>query len=383
LYTKFLEKKIETPPGPIDNKALSKKYPQDKTNTYKLNDKVWRFMTLMYGGGPPIWEGAPPNLIEVPSSSSRSPINLNNSLLNDSTMKLSDAKTADTMNRSTMADGMKSSYNEALMSRSTPLAGRSKPSGLHNELNYCYLNAAAQGLVGLEQLCSYTAKEKYREHVTNKVPKFWKAFHELVSLCNSKASKLTPKLLRKLATNRFSAEEQHDSHEFIRYLLSGMQDEMNIPKPKRPVEFKDANTAWEYYRKYNNSIIDELFAGQYISRVSCKSCGFISVAFDPFLDISLPIIPMKTKSIDDCLAMFTKEEEIKDSYTCEKCKSKGKVSRRLSISRYPKILVIHLKRFQTYPKKKKLSDHITFPVDNLKIKRYTLNFYLKFKDSGS
>lgn len=368
MYTKFLEKKIENPPGPIDNKALSKVYPQNKANTYKLNDQVWRFMTLMYGGGPVIWEGAPPKAKETLSPASL-PVVQNSSVLSDNTMKISDAKTTDTMNRSTYAENMKSSYNVDMMSRSTPLAGRSKPSGLVNELNYCYLNAAAQGLVGLEQLCTYTTKEKYKEALTSKVPKFWRAFHELVSLCNSKASKFTPKQLRKLATMRFSAEEQHDSHEFIRYLLSGMQDEMNLPKPRKAMEFKDSNTAWDYYRKYNNSIIDELFAGQYISRVSCKTCGYISVAFDPFLDISLPIIPQKTKSVDDCLAAFTKEEEIKDSYTCEKCKSKGKASRRLSISRYPKILVIHLKRFQTYPKKKKLSDHITFAVDNMKIRK--------------
>jgi len=40
------------------------------------------------------------------------------------------------------------------------------------------------------------------------------------------------------------------------YLLSGMQEEMTVSAPKKEIEFSNANAAWDYYQKYNNSIID-------------------------------------------------------------------------------------------------------------------------------
>lgn len=47
--------------------------------------------------------------------------------------------------------------------------------------------------------------------------------------------------------------------------------------------------SWHFYLKRNHSIIVDLFAGQYKSKVTCPSCNKISLTFDPFLSISLPI----------------------------------------------------------------------------------------------
>jgi ubiquitin C-terminal hydrolase len=72
-----------------------------------------------------------------------------------------------------------------------------------------------------------------------------------------------------------------------------------------------------------------------VSRVTCKSCNHISKTFDPFLDLSLPIIPGKTRTVTECYGTFSKDEDIKDSYTCEKCKVKGKASKRFTVCRFP------------------------------------------------
>jgi len=68
--------------------------------------------------------------------------------------------------------------------------------------------------------------------------------------------------------------------------------------------------------------------------------------------------------------VFLKEEEIRDSYTCDKCKKKKKVLMKSSITKYPDFLFIHLKRFQTFPRKKKIEDDIEYPVDTMKLKNY-------------
>ena len=46
----------------------------------------------------------------------------------------------------------------------------------------------------------------------------------------------------------------------------------------------------------------------------------------------------------------------------------GKAKKRLHIHRCPKYLLVNLKRFETYPKKRKIKDMITYPSANFKIK---------------
>lgn len=48
--------------------------------------------------------------------------------------------------------------------------------------------------------------------------------------------------------------------------------------------------SWEMFLARNKSIIVDLMYGQLKSTVTCLSCKNISITFDPFLTISLPIV---------------------------------------------------------------------------------------------
>lgn len=50
-----------------------------------------------------------------------------------------------------------------------------------------------------------------------------------------------------------------------------------------------AMEAWQRYKSREKSHISELFVGQLKSTLECCTCGFKSVTFDPFWDLSLPI----------------------------------------------------------------------------------------------
>lgn len=67
-------------------------------------------------------------------------------------------------------------------------------------------------------------------------------------------------------------------------------------------------------------------------------------------------------TIDDCIAKFFSEEELSDHYKCEKCKKSCKAKKKVYVSRTPSILVLHLKRFKIFPKKRKISDFVKFPL---------------------
>ena len=51
--------------------------------------------------------------------------------------------------------------------------------------------------------------------------------------------------------------------------------------------------AWDNHLLRNQSVIVDLFHGQLKSQVRCKECGHVSVRFDPFNYLSLPL-PMES-----------------------------------------------------------------------------------------
>lgn len=47
--------------------------------------------------------------------------------------------------------------------------------------------------------------------------------------------------------------------------------------------------SWQRHKEIHNSIVVDLFQGQYRSQLVCPLCHRLSVTFDPFLNLSLPL----------------------------------------------------------------------------------------------
>ncbi len=57
-------------------------------------------------------------------------------------------------------------------------------------------------------------------------------------------------------------------------------------------ELPDAVVAekdWEVYKSRNDSVIVDLFQGQYRSKLTCPECNRVSITFDPFLYLTVPV----------------------------------------------------------------------------------------------
>jgi ubiquitin carboxyl-terminal hydrolase 2/21 len=125
----------------------------------------------------------------------------------------------------------------------------------------------------------------------------------------------------------------------------------------------------------DNSIITDLFSGQLLSRTTCTTCGFESLAFDNFWDLSLSFT-RGLSMLDGCdllrmLDQFLKEELLDDLFNCERCKQKRKFKKCFVIWRLPKVLVIHLKRFHYGKyKKEKITQNVRFPVHDLNLTEF-------------
>ena len=76
------------------------------------------------------------------------------------------------------------------------------------------------------------------------------------------------------------------------------------------------------------------------------------------------------KSIYDCLDLFTHEEILKNIH-CEKCNKKTNFKKRLQIDKFPKYLVLILKRFKyTTMFTTKIDNLIHFPIESLDLTNY-------------
>ena len=103
---------------------------------------------------------------------------------------------------------------------------------------------------------------------------------------------------------QFEGYGQHDSQECINTVLDFLSEDL-FRKAKKPyVEMTDSegkpdeiasHEAWTKHLIRNESVIVDLFHGQYKSTLVCSKCSKISITFDPFMTLSLPIPGKKEK----------------------------------------------------------------------------------------
>ena len=89
------------------------------------------------------------------------------------------------------------------------------------------------------------------------------------------------------------------------FLLDGLHEDLNRVKRKPYIEAKNsegrpdhvlAKEAWSNYLKRNDSVVVDTFHGLLKSTLVCPECEHVSVTFDPFCYLSLPLPNRKEKT---------------------------------------------------------------------------------------
>jgi ubiquitin carboxyl-terminal hydrolase 6/32 len=84
----------------------------------------------------------------------------------------------------------------------------------------------------------------------------------------------------------------------LSFLLETLHEDLNSVTKKPYIEYKNSENRpdeevsrefWDGFKKREKSIFVDLFYGQLKSKVQCTKCNYISISFDPFNIISLPI----------------------------------------------------------------------------------------------
>jgi len=130
-----------------------------------------------------------------------------------------------------------------------------------------------------------------------------------------------------------------------------VRDEPKCDQDRHCIE---ALTAWKRHFSKTYSPFVDLFYGLYHYVITCKGCGNGSHRWEAFTEMK-GIPPVGTTDATQLLDMV--QEEFKSSiipdYDCIKCKETGRTEavQTVSVWRFPKYLVVHLKRFGNDGKK--------------------------------
>ncbi|SSD60895.1 uncharacterized protein SCODWIG_02656 [Saccharomycodes ludwigii] len=194
--------------------------------------------------------------------------------------------------------------------------------GLNNLGNSCYMNSALQCLAHIPELKDYFLYDVFLQELNVDNPLGYKGaiansfaglikslFKETIKIDNDEInSSFAPRNFKTTigyCNSMFKGYLQQDSQEFINFLLDGLHEDLNRVIKKPYVEKSElppgtnvndqqiienlAQNTWEKHKLRNNSIILDLFVGLYKSTLTCPECKNVSVTFDPFNDLTLPL----------------------------------------------------------------------------------------------
>ncbi|XP_006833978.1 PREDICTED: ubiquitin carboxyl-terminal hydrolase 2 isoform X3 [Chrysochloris asiatica] len=264
--------------------------------------------------------------------------------------------------------------------------------GLRNLGNTCFMNSILQCLSNTRELRDYCLQRLYMRdlsHSSHAHTALMEEFAKLIqtiwtSSPNDVVSPSEFKTQIQRYAPRFVGYNQQDAQEFLRFLLDGLHNEVNrvTVRPKvNPENFdhlpddEKGRQMWRKYLEREDSRIGDLFVGQLKSSLTCTDCGYCSTVFDPFWDLSLPIAKRGYPEVTlmDCMRLFTKEDVLDgdEKPTCCRCRARKRCIKKFSIQRFPKILVLHLKRFsESRIRTSKLTTFVNFPLRDLDLREF-------------
>jgi len=181
------------------------------------------------------------------------------------------------------------------------------PAGLRNLGNTCYLNSIVQCFAAVERLrgpfvdgtfaCDINARNALGSN--GRVSTAWaQLLHDMAKQHAAVASPHAFKKAIARESTQWADHDQQDSHELACWLLDTLHEDLNRVQQKPLTEkaegdgTNEAALAAEALRRHrlrNDSAIADTCEGQLKSTIRCGECGKLSVSFDPFMSLAVPL----------------------------------------------------------------------------------------------
>jgi len=291
-------------------------------------------------------------------------------------------------------------------------------SGLVNLGNTCYMNSIIQCISHLPMFSAYFRDGRHKNMIEKKSIDDKINISEPLSvlLCSMWENnyKIEPNTFRNTVgkiNKNFLGYMQHDSQEFLNFLLDRIHEEINtkvkvnitLPENvmnyvynkqkyikyinnnsisntdrekvkqnfytyvKKNIQYEKIYNACIYWCKHvkdSYSIITTLFTGLEYSETICDNCNNVSSIYQPFTSLLLAI-PSYNCSLEQCLQDFSAEETLDCEYNCSNCNTITSIKKNMYIWEPPEILIIYLKRFDNFGRK--ITSDIDIPLTSLNL----------------
>ncbi|KAF9577909.1 ubiquitin carboxyl-terminal hydrolase, partial [Lunasporangiospora selenospora] len=162
--------------------------------------------------------------------------------------------------------------------------------GLQNLGNTCFMNSALQCLSNIPDLTHFILSGAWRDELNLDNPlgmngEVARAYASIIDkLWNGRLKMVAPREFKSTIGRfapSFTGYHQHDSQELLAFLLDGLHEDLNriikkpyteTPESKGRPDEEVANDFWQVHKARNDSVIVDLFQGQYKSTLVCPEC---------------------------------------------------------------------------------------------------------------
>jgi len=242
---------------------------------------------------------------------------------------------------------------------------------LQNMGNLCYLNSALQCLLSIREFRDFVRGANKEDTVSS-----------LSELCNKYedpsvplANPLMVKQIFGKYDSFFRNNMQQDSHECLMRIIDIIHVRYgsvvyNGKAMKITDTDKASKAAWDrYIQLFGGSFITDIFGGQIKSTLVCQICNKSRDSYETINNLSLPIAMQKNNdgSVDivDCFSSFFAPEQLEDMLTCDHCRTKTPTIKYMKLWIFPKVLILHLKRYTAKPRGSAINNVMVETSENL------------------
>ncbi|XP_075064035.1 ubiquitin carboxyl-terminal hydrolase 50 [Mixophyes fleayi] len=255
--------------------------------------------------------------------------------------------------------------------------------GLCNLGNTCYMNAVLQCLNCSSPLVEYLLSWQFEDYIAGEKREVVTAFANLVTdLWFGKDQYVSTEDFWFAICSvhpSFRKRSQQDAQELLIYTLNALHEDLASNMRRRPSKTIGSSSCIGN-NVSSESLITRFIQGVLRQKTICLDCGHTSHKDDIFTVLSLPIPPGNDTSLQECLECFFQQVILtrKDKMFCSYCEIKQDTSVKVQIGKPPKILILHLKRFEYQGQvKRKLKTNVIFPLHNLDLSPFVSTFNVK------